>query len=229
MALKTWAHARAINEADVEKLWKSFGNFDDDSNGEISPEELGQVMKDLGHTPNAFDLRALIKEVDTDGSGTISFDEFKALMLAQQGDTESRLKLAFSIFDEDSSGRITVEELRHVMGRFGLSEAELTTMINEVDLDGDGEIGFEEFCTLAQEQAAADHSESSFQAERVTSPAGTANIAASISGTMAADLALQSTASNPSQPLTATQQPSPSDSDRDAGENPEVEIGRAHV
>ena len=125
----TRAQAGAITDADVDELWRAFGVFDADGNGEISAEELGQVMRALGQAPRLVDLRALIKEVDVEGSGTVDFEEFKALMIAQQGDSQSRLKLAFSIFDQDNSDRITAAELQNVMGRFGLSETELATML----------------------------------------------------------------------------------------------------
>ena len=174
------ARAKGINEAEVEELWQAFGVFDADGNGEISAEELAQVMQALGLAPSVIDLRALIREVDVEGSGTVDFEEFKALMIAQRGDNQSRLKLAFSIFDQDNSDRITAEELKNVMGRFGLSEAELATMIKEVDLDGDGAIGFAEFCQLAQDQATVDQPEASVRAERVDAPASAATIAPSV-------------------------------------------------
>lgn len=217
------AQAKTLNEADVEELWRAFGVFDTDGNGEISPEELGQVMGALGQTPSLMDLRALIRDVDVEGSGTVDFEEFKALMIAQQGDSQSRLKLAFSIFDQDNSDRITAAELQNVMGRFGLSEEELATMIKEVDLDGDGAIGFAEFCQLAQDGATVEHPETAFSAARVTSPAGTANIAASISGSIAAGLAQESSSSHGSEPEGRSGQPAPTESDREAASSPEIE------
>ena len=82
-----------INEAEVEKLWKAFSVFDTDGSGAISVDELGNVMRSLGQTPTSTELRDLIKEVDVDRSGSIDFEEFKALMISRQGDRKSRLKL----------------------------------------------------------------------------------------------------------------------------------------
>ncbi|WP_199247608.1 EF-hand domain-containing protein [[Phormidium] sp. ETS-05] len=144
-----------ISEAEVQKLWEAFTVFDADGSGAISVEELGQVVRSLGQNPSDIELREMIKEVDVDASGTIDFEEFKALMVAQRGDRISRLKLAFSVFDEDGSGRITADEMKDVMGQFGLTEAELEEMLKEVDFDGDGSIDFEEFCKLVPEQTTA--------------------------------------------------------------------------
>lgn len=141
-----------MSEEEIEKLWEVFKVFDSDSSGAISTEELGQVMRSLGQSPNETELRDLIKEVDVDFSGTIDFQEFKALMIAQQGDRQSRLKLAFSVFDEDGSGKITADEMRSVMSQFGLTDAELDEIVKEVDRDGDASINFEEFCQLVPDE-----------------------------------------------------------------------------
>lgn len=114
-----------MTEAEVTKLWEAFKVFDADGNGTVSTEELGQVMRSLGQNPSNTALRDMIKEVDVDLSGSTDFEEFKTFMLSAQGDRQSRLKLAFSVFDEDGSGQITANELQKVMSLFGLTEQEL--------------------------------------------------------------------------------------------------------
>ncbi|PRQ00439.1 EF-hand domain-containing protein [Enhygromyxa salina] len=140
-----------LSEADVEKLWKAFSVFDTDESGAVSVEEMGAVMRSLGQNPSAAELRDLLNEVDIDRSGSIDFGEFKTLMVSRSGDRRSRLKLAFSVFDKDGSGHITVDEMSSVMSQVGLTRAELDAMVKEVDDDGDGSIDFAEFCKLAPE------------------------------------------------------------------------------
>lgn len=142
-----------MTEEEVAKLWEAFKVFDTDGSSCISVEELGQVMRSLGQSPSEIELRDMIKEVDVDLSGSIDFEEFKALMVAQKGDRKSRLKLAFSVFDEDGSGEITANELRSVMSQFGLTDRELDEMIKEVDHDGDASIDFEEFVKLVPDES----------------------------------------------------------------------------
>jgi Ca2+-binding EF-hand superfamily protein len=151
--------AQKMTEAEVEQLWQAFSVFDTDGSGAISAQELREVMRSLGQTPSPTELRDLIKEVDVDYSGSIDFDEFKALMISRQGDRESRLKLAFSVFDKDRSGRITADEMRCVMHQVGLTDAELDEMIKEVDEDGDGSIGFTEFSQLIDDKPVGDQPE----------------------------------------------------------------------
>jgi len=143
----------AINDNQVEKLWETFKKFDEDGNGSISTEELGSVMRSLGQSPSDTELRDLIKEVDIDLSGNIDFEEFKALIVSKEGDHKSRLRLAFSVFDENENGQITTEEMQPVMSQFGLTDEELDEMIKEIDEDGDGSINFEEFCKLVPEES----------------------------------------------------------------------------
>lgn len=56
-------------------------------------------------------------------------------------------KKAFSLFDKDGDGKITVLELGRVMDSLGqsLGVAEVQEMINEFDDDGNGVIDFSEF------------------------------------------------------------------------------------
>ncbi|MBD0307594.1 MAG: EF-hand domain-containing protein, partial [Microcoleus sp. T1-bin1] len=144
---------KAITEEEVAKLWEAFQVFDADASGAISSEELGQVMRSLGQSPNETELRDMIKEVDVDLSGSIDFEEFKMLMVSQQGDRQSRLKMAFSVFDENGSGQITRDELHGVMSQFGLTDQELDEIIKEVDHDGDASIDFKEFCKLVPDES----------------------------------------------------------------------------
>ncbi|KAF3883761.1 MULTISPECIES: EF-hand domain-containing protein [Nostocales] len=144
---------KVMTEEEVTKLWEAFKVFDADGSGAISANELGQVMRSLGQSPNDTDLRDMIKEVDVDLSGSIDFEEFKTLMVSMQGDRKSRLKLAFSVFDEDGSGQITTNELHSIMSQFGLTDKELDEMIKEVDGDGDASIDFQEFMKLVPQES----------------------------------------------------------------------------
>lgn len=65
--------------------------------------------------------------------------------------TNEKLSLAFHIIDEDNSGRINLSEIKQVMDSITHAEDDdWRKIINEADIDGDGEIDESEFFGLMQ-------------------------------------------------------------------------------
>ncbi|KAI6038533.1 hypothetical protein EDC04DRAFT_2693882 [Pisolithus marmoratus] len=128
---------------------EAFSLFDKDGDGTITTKELGTVMRSLGQNPTEAELQDMINEVDADGNGTIDFPEFLTMMARKMRDTDSEeeIKEAFKVFDKDGNGYISAAELRHVMTNLGekLTDAEVDEMIREADVDGDGQINYDEF------------------------------------------------------------------------------------
>ena len=93
-----------------------------------------------------------IYQIDTDGSGTIDFPEFLTMMARKMKDTDSEEEIleAFKVFDKDGNGFISAAELRHIMTNLGekLTDEEVDEMIREADIDGDGQINYEEFVKM---------------------------------------------------------------------------------
>ena len=65
-------------------------------------------------------------------------------------DRRKEYKDAFEMFDKNKDGVITTKELANIMRSLNQdpTEEELNEMIEEVDLDKNGEVDFEEFITL---------------------------------------------------------------------------------
>uniref|UniRef100_F1LFW9 Calmodulin-2/3/5 n=1 Tax=Ascaris suum TaxID=6253 RepID=F1LFW9_ASCSU len=72
-----------------------------------------------------------------------------------ESDRLTEIREAFSVFDRDGDGRITVDELGAVMDSLGEhpSESELRRMISEFDEDGNGTIEMDEFLRLMARKA----------------------------------------------------------------------------
>ncbi|XP_073144854.1 probable calcium-binding protein CML25 [Henckelia pumila] len=64
----------------LDSLRDAFQVFDIDKNGSISAEELKDVLMSLGEECTLAECKKMISGVDSDGNGTISFDEFKVMM-----------------------------------------------------------------------------------------------------------------------------------------------------
>lgn len=64
---------------------------------------------------------------------------------------EKQLKISFQFFDKDGSGTVTTEELKDALGvGKNIDEDVWKEVIKEVDINGDGEIDFEEFKVMMQ-------------------------------------------------------------------------------
>ncbi|KAM7269987.1 hypothetical protein ACFE04_029201 [Oxalis oulophora] len=73
--------ARFDIEEIKQNLKEAFSVYDIDGNGSITAEELHEVMKSLGDQCTIAECRKMISGVDSDGDGTINFEEFKVMML----------------------------------------------------------------------------------------------------------------------------------------------------
>jgi len=113
---------------------------------------LGTVMKNLGHNLKPEQLEECIEAVDGDGSGTVDFDEFLALMAkkTKEAEDEQELREAFRVFDKNNRGVIDTADLKTIFHALDpdMSDEEIEQIINEVDEDGSGTVDFEEFMKL---------------------------------------------------------------------------------
>ncbi|KAM7198708.1 hypothetical protein V8F20_006023 [Naviculisporaceae sp. PSN 640] len=136
----------------IAQFKEVFDVFDKDGTGDITAEELGHVMKELGLNPSKTELQDLLAEADENNDGVINFEEFLNLMSQRVGDTDTEQELisAFKVFDKDGSGTISTEELRDVLRSLGenLTDAELDEMVKLADKNGDGHIDYHEFAQI---------------------------------------------------------------------------------
>ncbi|XP_066369148.1 calmodulin-like [Miscanthus floridulus] len=141
--------AEHFTEEEITAFKEVFALFDKNSDGFITSEELGTVMKSLGQNLTGSKLQDMIMEVDADGNGTIEFPEFLNLMAHKLKDTDSEeeVKEAFEMFDKDRDGYISAAELRDMMANLGeqLTDEEVREMIQEADTNGDGFVSYDEF------------------------------------------------------------------------------------
>ncbi|KAL0925837.1 hypothetical protein M5K25_004208 [Dendrobium thyrsiflorum] len=141
-----------LTKEQIAEFQEAFCFFDKDGDGRISIEELASVIRSLDQNPSKEELQDMIDEVDFNGNGTIEFVEFLSLMARKmkETDAEEELKEAFKVFDKDQNGYISASELRNVMINLGekLTDEEVDLMIREADMDGDGQVNYEEFVRI---------------------------------------------------------------------------------
>merc|ERR1711953_3428 len=120
--------------------------------GSCTSAQVGPILRTFGQNPAEAEIQDMVNQVDKDGSGMIDFPEF-LMMMANKADyenAEDQIREAFQVFGGNGDGYINRLELAVVMQNLGekLEIEEIQTMIDEADLDGDGQINYEEFYTM---------------------------------------------------------------------------------
>ena len=144
--------ADVLNETQVAQFQDAFKAVDTDHDGFIASSQLGQVLRSIGQNPTDAEVQDMINEVDFDGTGSIEFPAFLSMMAKKISDlyAEDEIREAFQFFDRDGNGYITRLELKSVMMNLGekLTDDECDQLVEEADIDGDGQINYEEFYFL---------------------------------------------------------------------------------
>ncbi|EPS60285.1 hypothetical protein M569_14517 [Genlisea aurea] len=141
--------AERLSEEEIGGLRQLFKMIDTDNSGTITFEELKHGLKKVGSNLMESEIKSLMAAADVDNNGTIDYGEFLAATLhMNKMEKEENLVAAFTFFDKDGSGYITIDELQQACKDFGLTDAHLDEMINEIDTDNDGRIDYGEFATM---------------------------------------------------------------------------------
>ena len=139
-----------MTEEQISFFKEAFNLFDKDGNGLIKTYELAFVLRSLGQNHTEAELQEIISEIDIDDNGSIDFPEFLTMMarkMKENNNHKDEIHEIFKVFDKEGNGFISVAELSHVMTSLGeeLTEEEVKEMIKEADIDGDGQVSYEDF------------------------------------------------------------------------------------
>lgn len=88
-------------------------------------------------------LHEILKAVDSSGNGKIQYNEFRVFL----EHAERELYQLFESIDKDRNGALDKDELRQAFARSGVvvSSAKLDQFFDEIDVNHDGKISFEEW------------------------------------------------------------------------------------
>lgn len=136
---------------DPNELKRIYEMFDKNGDGRITKKELNDSLVNMGISISDEELTSMIEKIDSNHDGWMDFEEFGALyqaIMADQ-DEEEDMREAFSVFDQNGDGYISVEELKSVLASLGLKQGrtveDCKDMIMKVDVNGDGRVDFTEF------------------------------------------------------------------------------------
>ncbi|NEH99831.1 EF-hand domain-containing protein (plasmid) [Rhizobium johnstonii] len=133
-----------------------FDSFDSESTGSLSVDALAEAMSaQQSQRPGGDDLASLLSDLDTDGDGSISKDEFVA---GRPSDvTEDQAGTLFDSFDSEGAGSLSVDALTEAMSAEQSQRSEgppppppaeddqSQSLLSDLDTNGDGLVTLDEF------------------------------------------------------------------------------------
>jgi len=140
MSVMAWS----LTNEERAKVREIFIQMDRNKKGTITLEELKHVLTKEFKVADE-DAAGIFQALDTAQNEEIHYSEFLAAMVSTRiAMHDDLMHSTFQRFDVDSSGYITVENLREVLGE-SFSGAEVDKLMQEADLTKDGRISYPEF------------------------------------------------------------------------------------
>merc|ERR1712003_320684 len=98
-------------QSSTDLLRDAFLEFDQNSDGFISKEELHSVMVSFGYNVSQKELDEMVKLVDADGNDLIDFHEFSSLMEGYLAivDVDQEIRNLFAIIDVNQDGFLSAK------------------------------------------------------------------------------------------------------------------------
>ncbi|CAE6523060.1 unnamed protein product [Rhizoctonia solani] len=168
-------HARPeLSEEQKQEIKEAFELFDTDKDGAIDYHELKVAMRALGFELKKAEVLKILRDHDKTGHNLMEFDDFAKIMSERilARDPMDEIRRAFQLFDDDGTHKISIRNLRRLFDDDGthkisirnlrrvakelgeqLDDDELQAMIDEFDLDQDGEINEQEFFAIMTDDA----------------------------------------------------------------------------
>eukprot|EP00916_Digyalum_oweni_P017038 GHVL01027925.1.p2 GENE.GHVL01027925.1~~GHVL01027925.1.p2 ORF type:complete len:145 (-),score=37.30 GHVL01027925.1:938-1372(-) len=138
-----------MTKDEVDQIKQVFDLFDPLHTGTLSESEVGAAMRALGVDMEESEAKKLSK------SKSLSFENFFELANKQMSERDpvADMKKAFSLYDTEGTGRITVKELRKVAKQLGeqVDDAVLEAMIRQAATTEDQDyVDVDEFVGVMQ-------------------------------------------------------------------------------
>ena len=143
---------------DVKNSAKLFYMIDTNHDGKIAKEELlNGLNNNLSNKISDLEFDKLFKNIDLNNNGFIDYEEFVAAAVNKNYFLrENILTQAFKFFDKDNSGEISFDEIEKLFkdiitdDKINVRQG-LKKIMEEIDLNIDGKINFDEFCVFMKQ------------------------------------------------------------------------------
>ncbi|KAM6308596.1 calcium-binding protein 4 [Aegotheles albertisi] len=148
---------RDLSPEELDELLDAFKEFDTDQDGFLSYKDLGECMRTLGYMPTEMELIEISQHIKMRMGGRVDFEDFVEMMGPKLREETAHmvgvreLKIAFREFDVNGDGEISRAEMREAIAALlgeQLKAQEVDEILQDVDLNGDGHVDFNEFVMM---------------------------------------------------------------------------------
>lgn len=125
--------------------------------GYMNYKDVAECMRTMGYMPTEMELLEIVQLIKLKMGGLMDFDDFCELMGPRMTQETAdmmglkELQSSFQQFDTDGDGMINQDEMKEaVKSLLGekLKKGELEEITKEIDINGDGNIDFDEFVMM---------------------------------------------------------------------------------
>ena len=135
---------------------KLFNSLDMDHDGKLDKTELiNGFMKylNLSQSDAINKINDIFINIDSDKNGLISSEEFiRGCISPDIFYSTNYLKVAFDYFDKNRDGNVSINEMEEIFGQNSKlgpqAKMKLESLFNQIDINKDGFISFDEFCDV---------------------------------------------------------------------------------
>eukprot|EP01089_Gocevia_fonbrunei_P012756 TRINITY_DN3102_c0_g1_i1.p1 TRINITY_DN3102_c0_g1~~TRINITY_DN3102_c0_g1_i1.p1 ORF type:complete len:161 (-),score=46.38 TRINITY_DN3102_c0_g1_i1:148-630(-) len=136
-----------------------FSKYDTDKSGHINTSEFGSLCYEMGHKLTQTEISVAVKQLDHNGDGSITYDEFQKWWANDDRFKNLQLDDAklekinkatdfFRKFDADNSGTISDAELAALykdLVALGVTDKPFDNIKANLDKDNNGSVSFNEY------------------------------------------------------------------------------------
>ncbi|XP_070538777.1 calmodulin-like [Ptychodera flava] len=141
---------RFFTEEQIIEFEEAFLMFDRFGDGTVKVTEIKDILRMCGQNPTNGEVHHIINQHHIEGKKWMSLSEFLDLMverLIEMGSVDE-IREAFQLFDEKREGSFEAVMLRHTLENMQLikiPQQEIDAFMDDIDVDGNGRISYEEF------------------------------------------------------------------------------------
>jgi myosin regulatory light chain 12 len=136
-----------FNQSQIQEFKEAFAMIDNDRDGIIGPDDLAAIYNSIGREPDP----KVIKEMLAECPEKLNFTHFLTLFgeKLHGTDTESTLRDAFIMFDEEKKGKLGEEYVKDLLMNVGdqFSKDEIKQVWKEAPIEG-GQLDYLKFVQI---------------------------------------------------------------------------------